>query len=190
MDVFDAIGKRRSCRAFKDIPFDHELLERILEAALWAPSPKNAQPWEFVVVTNRDIRKKIYYEAEARRKWVLEKSGWRWLENYNVDFLKAVPVIVAVIGDPDRSGADQFLPEGGMGYQHACAAAVQNMLLAACALNIGSLWFSLFDPVVIRDILGLSTSKLPIALVCLGYPKGDPQSPGRKGLERVVRYIR
>ncbi|RLB05568.1 MAG: nitroreductase [Deltaproteobacteria bacterium] len=190
MDVFTAIKERRSCRNFSSEPVSEEALERILEAANWAPSPLNSQPWEFIVVTNKEVKAKIFSEAERCRKWVFEKSGWKWLEPYRVDFLQSAPVIVAVVGDPAKTGVDMFLEEGGVGYQHACAAAIQNMHLAAYALGLGSLWFTFFDKKALREILGIDPGKTPLALICIGKAKGELLSTPRKDVREKITYIR
>ena len=91
---------------------------------------------------------------------------------------------------PKKTGMDMFQEEGTIGYQHACAAAIQNMLLSAHALGLGSLWFTLFDKAPMRMILDIPEEKTPIALVCIGKPAGDVQPVPRKSLEKVVRYIR
>ncbi len=190
MDVFTAIKERRSCRNFSPEPVSEDALEKILEAAMWAPSPANAQPWEFVVVTNQEMKAKIYSEAERCRKWAIETSGWKWVESYQVDFLKSAPVIIVVVGDPKKTGLDTFQEEGTVGYQHACAAATQNIGLAAHALGLGSLWFTLFDKKPLRELLGIDAEKTPLAVVCLGKPGGEPLQTGRKGLEKKTTYIR
>ncbi len=190
MDVFTAIRERRSCRDFLPAPLADEAIEKILEAAIWAPSPMNAQPWEFIVITNQELKEKIHSEAEERRESLLEKSGWKWLGRYQVDFILSAPVIIAVIGNPDKTGADRFLEGGGMGYQHACAAAVQNMLLTAHALGLGSLWFTLFDFNRMREMLGIAPVKVPLALVCVGKAVDQPlQTPRKDALERT-KHIR
>jgi 5,6-dimethylbenzimidazole synthase len=190
MDLFTAIKERRSCRAFLPEPVSEEAIGKILEAAVWAPSPMNAQPWEFIVITSPDVKQSLYSEAEARRKWLLEKSGWKWLGRYQVDFLLTVPAIIAVIGNPDKTGADRFLEGGGLGYQHACAAAVQNMLLMAQALELGSLWFTLFDVDAMRAILSVDAAKVPLALVCIGKPDGKPLAAGRKDTLEKTTFMR
>ena len=189
MDIFTAIQGRRSCRNFLSDPIDDEAVTKILDAATWAPSPKNAQPWEFIVIKNQGIKQKIYAEAEDRRKWLLEKSGWKWLGNYSVEFLLNVPVIITIVGDPEKTGVDKFLPDDGMGYQRACSAAIQNMLLASHALGIASLWFSIFDPDVVRKILDIEVPRIPIAMVCLGKPAGELGRAGRKDLSIVTKYF-
>jgi len=190
MDVFTAIEQRRSCRRFSSEPISEETIEKILGAATWAPSPLNGQPWEFIVITNEAVKETILSEADRCRNWALEKSGWKWLAPYKVDFLRSAPVIIAVVGDPKKTGVDMYLEEGGVGYQHACAAAIQNMHLAAHALGLGSLWFTFFDKKEMREILEIDSKKTPIALVCLGKREGDPDQTPRKSVKEKTTYIR
>jgi nitroreductase len=190
MDVFEAIKGRRSHRSYlPDAVVDSDI-EKILEAGTWAPSPLNMQPWEFIVITNAQVKEKILKEAETRRAWGLEKSGWKWLGKYQVDFLKSAPVIIAVVGDPKGTGLDGFMEGGGVGYQHACAAAIQNMQLAAHALGLGSLWFTLFDRNVVKQILDIDGEKTPLAIVCLGKPGGEPMNTPRKEVGKKTRYLK
>lgn len=190
MDVFTAIKERRACRKFLPEPVSEELIERILEAAVWAPSPLNSQPWEFIVITNQESKERIFSEGERCRQWALEKSGWKWLGNYAVDFLQSAPVIIAVIGDPKKTGVDMFQEEGSVGYQHACAAAIQNMNLAARALGLCSLWYTLFDKQAMREILGVAPEKTPLALVCIGKADGEPPPVPRKDVKEKTTYLR
>lgn len=180
MDLFEAIKERRSCRQFSEESVSDDILEKILDAATWAPSPLNAQPWNFVVIRTDDIKQKIIAEAERSRAIGVEKSGWGWLGKYGVDFLMSAPVMVVVTGNPKKSGVDQFMPDGARAYEHACAAAVQNMLLAAHALGLGSLWFTLFDRSKLQELLELSPDNVPLALVCLGKSAEDPKPIPRK----------
>jgi 5,6-dimethylbenzimidazole synthase len=189
MELLEAIKERRSCRAFLPDPVSESDIETILDAAIWAPSPLNAQPWEFKVITNAGLKEKIFSEGMRCKAWALEKSGWKWLNGYTMDFLKAVPVIIAVIGDPKKSGVSMFMEDEPTGYQHACAAAVQNMLLAAHSLGLGSLWFTFYDKAEMRQILDVDEGKVPVALVCIGKPDGTPAPAGRKELEKKVEYV-
>jgi len=169
---------------------DEATIEKILGTPTWAPSPLNSQPWEFIVVTNKEVKEKIFSEGERCRKWALEKSGWKWLGSYSLDFLRSTPIIIAVVGDPKKSGVDTFTEEGPMGYQAACAAAIQNMHLAAHALGLGSLWFTLFDKRAIREILSIIPEKTPLALICLGKPGSLLAPVPRKGVREKATYIR
>ena len=187
MDVFEAIKGRRSCRNFLPDPVPEIDLEKILKAGTWAPSPLNGQPWEFIVVTTGTVKEKIFSEADRCRQWAIDKSGWKWLGKYQVNFLKSAPVVIAVIGDPEKTGVDMFQEEGGVGYQHACAAAIQNMHLAAHALGYGSLWFTLFDKKELRKILGVPSEKTPLALICLGKPASEIPVTPRKNVREKIR---
>ena len=190
MDLFATLKERRSCRDFLTDSIDDKDIETILEAASWAPSPLNLQPWQFIVITNREVKGKIFEEAERSRLWALEKSGWKWLDGYGMDFLKSVPVIIAVTGDPKKTGVDMFMEDGHTGYQHACAAAIQNMHLAAHALGLGSLWFTLFDRQAIRRILAIPEDRTPLALICLGKPTKALSLVPRKDVTKKVRFLR
>lgn len=190
MDLFEAIKGRRSCRNYLSEPIEDTLIESILEAGTWAPSPLNMQPWEFIVITSHDMKEKIYAEAERCRLWALEKSGWKWLDSYYVDFLKKAPVIIAVVGEKKKTGVDMFMEEGMEGYQAGCAAAIQNIHLAAHSFGLGSLWFTLFDKKYLRGILEIGDEKTPVALVLIGKPGAPPTAMPRKGVKDKVRYIR
>ncbi|MBP1746965.1 MAG: nitroreductase [Deltaproteobacteria bacterium] len=190
MDLFEAIKGRRSCRNYLSVTIDDTVIESILEAGTWAPSPLNTQPWEFIVITSSDVKEKIFSEADRCRKWALEKSGWKWLDSYQVDFLKQAPVVIAVVGDPKKSGVDMFMEEGTVGYQAACAAAIQNIHLAAHSFGLGTLWFTLFDKKVLRGILEIGEDKTPVALVLLGKPGASPTAMPRKNVKDKTRYIR
>jgi nitroreductase len=190
MDLMTAIKERRSCRNFSPAPLTEEVIERLLEAAAWAPSPLNSQPWEFIVITGAEKKREILAEAERCHRWALDASGWKWLGGYRMDFLAQAPVIVAVVGDPKKTGVDMFQEEGGLAYQHACAAAIQNLQLAAHSMGIGSLWFTFFDKAPMRGLLGIPNEKTPLALICLGHPADDPGPVPRKDIKKMIRYIR
>ena len=190
MDLFTAIKERRSCRSFLTEPIEEAVMEKIIEAGTWAPSPMNAQPWEFIVVTSPEVKEKIFAEAERCRQWALRTSGWSWLEKYRIEFLKDTPALVVVVGDPQKSGVDQFMEDGSAGYQYACAAAAQNMMLAAQALGLGSLWFTLFDKKNMGERLGVDPQKKVLSIVCLGKPAGPAAPVRRKPAAEKIRHIK
>ncbi|MBA4418922.1 MAG: nitroreductase [Syntrophus sp. (in: bacteria)] len=190
MDLFKAMQERRSCRDYLPEPVSEEVIEKILEAATWAPSPLNTQPWEFFVITSKEAKGKIFDEANRCRMWALERSGWKWLDSYQIDFLQQAPVIIAIVGDPKKTGVDMFMEDGNVAYQAACAAAIQNMHLAAHSLGLGSLWFTLFDKKVVKEILGIDQAKNPVALICLGKCVSEPQKVPRKNVKDKTTYIR
>ena len=83
-----------------------------------------------------------------------------------------------------------FLEGGGLAYQHGCAAAIQNMLLAAHALGLGTLWFTLFEKRTIRTILRIDQAKEPLALICLGKALAGSSPTPRKGVREITAYVR
>ena len=189
MDLFSAIDTRTSCRQFLPDPVDRATIEKILAAGIRAPSPLNTQPWQFIVITSPSIKQAIHEEAERCREWAIETSGWKWLKNYQADFLVKAPVLVAVVGDPQKSGVDMFQEDGPVGYLLACAAAIQNMLLAAHALDLGSLFFTFFDKKRMRRILDVPDTKTPVALVCIGRPESNANPVPRKSLDDKTVFL-
>ena len=189
MDLFSAIETRTSCRQFLPDEISPATVEQILAAGIRAPSPLNAQPWQFIVITSPEKKQEIHDEAERCRAWAIEKSGWKWMNTYKMDFLLQSPVLIAVVGDPKKSGMDMFQEEGTVGYQLACAAAIQNMLLAAHALDLGSLFFTLYDKSHMRRILNIAEEKTPVALVCIGKPAEPQKAVPRKEVEKKTIYI-
>ncbi len=189
MELFDAIKGRRSCRAFLKEPVDKELIMKILDAAIWAPSPLNLQPWEFKIILNKEIINQIYEEAARCKEWGEKVSGWGWLGKYSVEFLKSVPVMILVLGDYKKTGLDAFLEEGNVGYQYACAAAIQNIHLTAYSLGLATLWFTLYNKKNIRKILNIPDNKNPLSIICLGKPAAEIKPPKRKNLLEKIEWI-
>ena len=189
MDLFTAIETRTSCRQFSSQAVDRQTIQKVLAAAVRAPSPLNTQPWQFLVITAEAHKQAIHAESERCRQWAIEQSGWQWLGKYKTDFLLQAPVLVAVVGDPKKSGMDMFQKEGSVGYQLACAAAIQNMMLAAHALDLGSLFFTLFDKDQMRRILDIPDEKTPVAIVCLGKPDAPQKPVPRKEVSEKTVYL-
>ncbi|RLB85554.1 MAG: hypothetical protein DRH26_18190 [Deltaproteobacteria bacterium] len=187
MELFDAINQRQSCREFLDEPVERQMIEKIIDAGIMAPSPLNTQPWEFTVITNQQIKEELYNGAKACKAAAIEASGWKWLETYSVQFLRITPTIIVVTGDPRKSGVDIFSQEGPVAFGHACAAAIQNMLLASHALGLGSVWFTLFDKKRVKTLLNIDENKVPLAFVCLGKPEQQsPKTPRKPGEKKTV----
>ena len=97
--------------------------------------------------------------------------------------------MIVVTGNPEPVIRPKLIERENDGYKYACAAAIQNMLLAAHGLGLGSLWFTFFDRDLLRTFLNIESHKHPVAIVCLGYPDTTPPSPGRLPLHSKVRKI-
>lgn len=189
MELFTAINMRQSCRHFLNDDVDKNMIEDIIKAGTMAPSPLNSQPWDFIVITNAAIKEHIWNDAEKCKSDAVKVSKWKWLDQYSVKFLKTAPVIIVVTGDKTKSGVDTFQDDGPVAYQHACAAAIQNMLLASHALGLGSVWYTLFDKTSVKTLLNIDNHKIPLAFVCLGKPAEDTAKSPRKPIEKKVVFM-
>lgn len=189
MELFTAINQRQSCRDFLNEPVQKDVIEKIIEAGTMAPSPLNSQPWDFIVVTKNTVKDQIWEDAVKCKVNTIEISKWKWLEKYSVQFLKTAPVIIVVTGDKTKSGTDTFHEDGPVAYQHACAAAIQNMLLASHALGLGSVWYSLFDRESVKELLDIKDNKIPLAFVCLGKPAKETPKTARKPMAKKTVFI-
>ncbi|HBT20085.1 MAG TPA: nitroreductase family protein [Peptococcaceae bacterium] len=172
-DVFEVIRERRSIRAFKPQNIPDEIVAKLLEAACRAPSAGNLQPWKFYVVKNEEIKKKLSAAA------------------FNQSFVAQAPVVIVVCALPEES-ASRYGERGRSLYCiQDTAAAVQNLLLAAWALGIGSCWVGAFDEQMAASVLGLSKKERPVAIISLGYPRKDSNlwETSRKPVETVAEFI-
>jgi len=172
-------SRRTSLVVDADAPVPDELVDRLLDLAIWAPNHKRSWPWRFAVFTG-DGRHRLG-EAMAA---AAEKAG---RSHKKVDKIRAkylrTPVVVVVSSvaddDPRRHAEDR----------DAVAAAVQNMLLGATALGLASHWASIDEVVApaVRSLCGIGPSDDLVALIYLGWPKGEVAVPDRPAPE--VRRI-
>jgi nitroreductase len=168
MDLFEAIRERRSVRAFKTTPVPDELIDKVLEAAQWAPSAGNLQARSFIVV--KDPKAKAALCAAA-----LHQS-----------FIEEAPVNIVVCADERRSEI-RYGQRGRELYSILDAsAAVQNLLLAAHALGLGTCWIGAFSDNSVKKILNLPDWLRPIAIIPMGYPDEKPTAPPRVPLSEVT----
>jgi nitroreductase len=152
MEVFEAIQKRYSCRSYleKEIPQDSIL--KILEAARLAPSASNIQPWYFIVVTDKEKRKKI------------AKSG-RW-----ASFVEQAPVVIVGCGDAKAS------PKW---YKVDVSIAMEHMVLEATELGLGTCWIGSFDEKLVKELLNIPGNYEVVALLSVGYASKGIDLEGR-----------
>jgi len=166
MDLWTAIERRRSVRRFSSTPVPQSDIERILEAAIHAPSAGNRQPWHFIVVRNPGLREALATAAGGQ------------------DFVAAAPVVIVVCAEPERSAARYGVRGRALYCLQDTAAATEHMLLAATALGLGSCWVGAFDEAAAARALSLPAALRPIAMVPIGHPvaggerAGSRRSPG------------
>ena len=188
MEVMQAIADRRSIRRFEDRPVSRELIEKVLDAGIKAPSGKNKQPWRFYVLqgTKKDELIDIMERGLAQAKAEGRNTGSA--EN-SARIMRQAPVLIMVF-ESDWTLAEQG---GRMGRAlnlvdiQSIGAAIQNMLLAA--IDLGSLWICdvLHAADEMAAFLGLKGGV--VAAVSLGYPCGVTASRSRKPMDEVVTWV-
>lgn len=181
-DLFAVVHRQRACRAFSDDPVDDDLVARVLDAATFAPSAENRQPWEFVVV--RDAQARAQLGDLTRRAW--EAGGREFAEKRldaklmsDVDAgatggVAAAPVMIVVCADTER-GLVQTVPS-------SIFPATQNLLLAATALGLGSALTTITTAFAaeVRALLDMPEHVVPVAVVPIGRPARALGPPRRE----------
>jgi nitroreductase len=168
LDVFKAIKTRRSIRAFTDQPVSDEEVEKLIEAARWAPSAGNIQPWEFIIVRDPQVKHGLCEAA------------------LNQTFIEEAPVVIVVCANPTQSSKGY----GSRGTNLYCiqdtAAATQNILLAAHAMGLAACWIGAFNEEEAKKVLGVPDELRPIAIVPVGHPAEKPRARPRRHLNEIT----
>ena len=164
MGAIEAMLTRRSIRKYTADTVSDEVVEKLLEAAMAAPSAGNQQPWHFIVIRDRAILDEIPK-----------------LHPY-AQMVKEAPVAIVVCGDERSTKYKEYWPQD-------CAATTQNLLLAAHACGLGAVWCGVYpneervSP--LRELLGTPDGVYPFSLIALGYPDEKKPPAGRYGTSRV-----
>jgi len=168
METEDCIRARRSIRKYKDKPVDMVKITEILDAGRFAPSAGNIQNWKFIVVRKEEIIKKL---AEA---------------SFDQDWMEDAPVHIVIAAEPRK--AERFYGARGerLYTTQSCSAAIQNMLLTAKDIGLGSCWVGAFDEDKVKRALNMPEDATPQAIITIGYPDERPDLPSRMELEHQV----
>ncbi|MBG9789849.1 5,6-dimethylbenzimidazole synthase [Brevibacillus laterosporus] len=180
--VYKAIEGRRDIRSFLKTPVPEDAIQRILEAGHHAPSVGFMQPWNFIMVTEQEIKDKLAYAADKeRRALAIHYEGTDRSDRFmgiKVQGLQEAPLTICITNDPTRGGAHVLgrnsIPETDV-LSVACA--IQNMWLASCAEGIALGWVSFYKKADVREILGIPPHIEPVALLSLGYTNEYPDRP-------------
>lgn len=159
--VLDNIASRKSVRSYTSEPVPDEMVEKLLRAAMAAPSAMNTQPWEFVVVRDRATLDAL-------------GEGLTYAK-----MLKEATLAVVVCGDKSRER-----------WVHDASAATENLLLAAEALGLGAVWTAADDPVrssVVRDVLGVPDNMGTLCVIAIGFPSKE-EKPKDKWKPEKIHY--
>ena len=149
MEIQDALLNRRSIRKYKNQKISKENIDLILKAAMYAPSAMNLQPWQFIVIDDKDV--------------LIETIN----SIHYAEMLKQSAAAILVCGEADIEKNESWLLQN-------CSASIQNILLAAHGLGIGSCWIAIhgMDDVYkkIKTQFNLPQNIVPVSLISLGYP--------------------
>jgi len=170
MDVLEAIKGRRSIRAFKSQAVSTEIVERLIDAARWAPSAGNIQPWEFIIIRNPEIKRNLAKAA------------------LNQSFIEEAPVVIVVCADEIRSSQGYGVRGKTLYCIQDTAAATQNIHLAAYSLGLGTCWVGAFNEEEVRKILEIPQGVRPVAIIPVGYPAEKPPARNRRPLNQIIHY--
>lgn len=184
-ETLKIIKNRRSTRSFKEEQIKDEELQTVLEAGLYAPSAMNQQAWHFTVVQDKEILDAISYNSKEVAKQIDNEHIQNLANNDKFNVFYGAPTVVIVSGDENA-----FLIDAD------CAAATENMLIAAESIGLGSCWvnFSMFvfngeKSEQCKQRLGIPAGFKPYYSVALGYKTvGAINAPARK--ENTINYIK
>ena len=183
MDIFEAINTRRSIRKYKSDPVSEEDLQKVLEAAHWAPSWANTQCWRFIVVRDPGTKSAV---AQSLTK---VKAGDDLLDNAAVGAINQAPVLVVICAERGISGCH---PDGSPATDKGdwllfdVALCMENLTLAARGLGLGTVIVGAFDALKVAEILEVPEGYCVVTMTPLGYPDQTGQVPPRKALADIV----
>lgn len=195
--IYAIMQSRRSIRRYTDQPLPSALVVRLLEAAIWAPSAHNRQPWRFAALGTPEARERLAAAMGERLRADLTADGAApdvIERDVSRSYSRISSAPMAVVVCLSMVDMDRYLDErrGEAEYSMAVqsvAMAVQNLLLAAHAEGLGACWMCapLFCPEVVRAALDLPTDWQPQALITLGYPAVEREAT-RQPLETRVLW--
>ncbi len=168
MSVLKVIKERRSVRRYKGDPIPEDMLLRVLEAARYSPSGKNLQPWKFILVKDKGLKRKL---AKA---------------SVGQSFIAEAPLVVVACGFPDNcySRMGNYMKS----WPVDVAIAIEHLILQAHEEGLGTCWIGAFEEREVKAILNIPDSVKVLALTPIGYPDEVPVSRGRKSLDEIISY--
>ena len=191
MKTLDTIAARRSIRKFRPDPVPDEALQSILTAAIQSPSGKNRQPWRFVVVKKDKRADMIRVMREGMEK-VRAEGGDLGSSEGTARVMEQAPVTIFVFND---EGLHPMQPHSveqmfwNLVNVQSIGAAIQNMLLAAQDLGLGTLWICDVFYAYEELCAWLGEERQMVAAVSLGYPDESPDARPRMPVDEVTRYL-
>lgn len=158
------INNRQSIRTFNQKEVEKEKLIKLVESAMCAPSSKNKQPWQFIILDDKELINDL---SQAH-------PNWKILKNTNK--------VIIICGDLEQEEREKHMVM-------ACSAATQNILLKCVEVNLGAVWLGLYPDDIrinyIKDKLNIPNYILPISLVAIGYYDNLNQKQRKLDLDKI-----
>jgi nitroreductase len=172
--TLDVIKTRRSIRKYQTTPVDDKVLGQVMEAARWAPSWANTQCWRFVVVRDNAVK--------------AELAGALSKNNPSTNAITTAPIVIVVCAELKKAGFYKGEPTTTMGdwFMFDAGLAMENLVLAAHALGLGTVHVGNFDHKKVDNILGVADGFCVVEMTPLGYPDGESKIPPRKELSEII----
>jgi nitroreductase len=172
METLDSIFNRRSVRRYLDRPVEFEKITTIIDAARHAPSAGNLQDWRFVIVTEKSLIKQIA-DYSVEQYWI-----------------QSAPVVIIVCAAPEKHEMYYGLRGKRLYNIQDCAASIQNILLAATDLGLGSCWIGAFEEDKLRSLMEIPPDIRPQAILTIGYADESPGERSLVPIENVTYFNR
>jgi F420 biosynthesis protein FbiB-like protein len=196
MDLFDLIRTRRAIRRYQATPISRSQIEKLLLAAIWAPSAHNRQPWRFAVLTNPADKDRLA-QAMGRRLHQDRTADGDSPEAIEQDVARSYaritnpPVVIVVclsMADMDRYPDERRQRNEWIMAAQSVSMAAQNLWLAAHSQGLAACWLCapLFTPELVRQTLDLPEDWEPLGLMTLGYPAETKEKPRQPLESRVI----
>lgn len=197
--IGEVIRSRRSVRRYNGVEIDRGVLLQLLEAAVFAPSPHNRQPWRFAILTAREPKVRLAETMGSKLRSDLHRDGIPEITieadvRRSVSRISEAPAIILIalsMAQMDRYNDTARQQAEYLMAVQATAAAIQNILLTAHVHGLGGAWMCapLFCPALVSDVLDLPHDWEPQALLTIGYPAKPSNARPRMPIEEVVKWI-
>ena len=175
MDCLDAIKTRRSVRQYKDTPVPDDVLNKVLEAARWAPSWANTQCTRYLIIRDKSMREKL---IECLNRG-----------NPATEAIRSAPLVIVACAELGKSGyyKGQASTDRGDWFMFDVGIAMENLCLAAQSLGLGTVHVGFIpDSRKLNEVLGLPEGVVAMEMSPLGYPAAEAKAPPRKELSEIV----
>lgn len=187
MDYPELLKKRRSVRDYEEKEVPSDILMQIINESCLAPSSSNRQPWRFMIITNKDVIRRLSDESKRNLLLDIEQNPASPSSNYEAilrdkgfNVFYNAPCLVFIVG-----------PKELLSIQVDCALAASYLMFSACVRGLGTCWIGLgrfIEDRELLDLIGMPDDHQIVAPIIIGYPKDIPDAPDRMG-PQVLKIV-